>query len=208
MMNHPVTIRRLIVSLAVLAATSACGDVAREGRSPVYLVIDSFQAAPGNKLTPLVNPLFSDVITNVTSPAPCSATAPCPTWFNDIGSVVLHLVPKDISIAPTTNNQVTISRYHVAYKRADGRNTPGVDVPYGFDGALTWTVPPTGTVTAGFELVRNIAKKETPLVQLIANPQIIITVIADVTFYGRDQVGNDISVTGSISIEFGNFGDF
>jgi hypothetical protein len=28
-----------------------------------------------------------------------------------------------------------------------------------------------------------------------------------VTFYGRDQVGNDVSATGSISIAFANHGD-
>ena len=79
-------------------------------------------------------------------------------------------------------------------------------MPYGFDGAVTATVPADGAATMGFELVRHVAKEESPLVQLIANPQ-IITAIAEITFYGRDQVGNDISVTGSISIEFGNFGD-
>ena len=47
------------------------------------------------------------------------------------------------------------------YIRADGRNTPGVDVPYGFDGALTATV--SGSTTVGFELVRHIAKEEAPL---------------------------------------------
>jgi len=180
--------------------------VVREGRSPVYLVIDSLQAAQGNKPTTLGGQLISDVITNVITPAPCSAAAPCPTVFNDQGSVVFRLTPKDVGIAPTTNNQVTITRYRVTYKRADGRNTPGVDVPYGFDGAITGTVPATGTATFGFELVRHVAKEESPLVQLIANPQ-IINAIADVVFFGRDQVGNDISASGSISIQFGNFGD-
>jgi hypothetical protein len=28
-----------------------------------------------------------------------------------------------------------------------------------------------------------------------------------VTFYGKDRVGNDVSVTGQIQINFGNFGD-
>jgi len=28
-----------------------------------------------------------------------------------------------------------------------------------------------------------------------------------VTFYGRDQAGNDVSATGSIGIVFGNFAD-
>ena len=208
MIGCPHTIRLLIASLALLA-TSPQALVAREGRSPVYLVIDSLQAAQGNKPTSLGNPLFSDVLTNVITPAPCTATAPCPTVFSDLGSVVLRLSPKVVSLPTvplTTNNQVTITRYHISYQRADGRNTPGVDVPYGFDGAITATVPTDSAATMGFELVRHVAKEESPLVQLIANPQ-IITAIAEITFYGRDQVGNDISVTGSISIEFGNFGD-
>jgi hypothetical protein len=125
--------------------------------------------------------------------------------------VTLRLVPKDIgpvgaAAVPSSNNEVTITRVHVQYRRADGRNTPGADVPYGFDGASTATVPATGTVTLGFLLVRNTAKSESPLIQLQTNG-IIITTIADCTFYGRDRVGNDVSVTGSIQIDFGNFGD-
>jgi len=60
--------------------------------------------------------------------------------------------------------------------------------------------------SAGFQLVRTSAKQEAPLRPLVNNPDIIST-IADVTFYGRDQAGNDVSVTGSIGIDFGNFGD-
>jgi hypothetical protein len=108
-------------------------------------------------------------------------------------------------MAPSTNNSVTITRYHVAYRRADGRMTPGVDVPFAFDGGVTGTVVPGGTQVS-FEIVRHDAKQEAPLAQLRTNHNIIAT-IADVTFYGKDLVGNDISVTGSISIEFGNFGD-
>ena len=51
-----------------------------------------------------------------------------------------------------------------------------------------------------------MTKEEPPLVQLVANPSIIHT-IAEVTFYGTDLVGNAVTVTGSMSIEFGNFGD-
>ena len=35
----------------------------------------------------------------------------------------------------------------------------------------------------------------------------MISTIAEVTFYGRDQAGNEISVTGLLSINFGDFGD-
>lgn len=196
------------VFIGILALTGAsCGDVSLQGRSPMLLVIDLLAGSSGNTTPgPFGNPLFSDVLTSVTSPAPCTAEAPCQTVFGDLGQVVLRVIPKDITITePTTNNTVTITRYRVVYRRADGRNTPGVDVPYGFDGAVTGTVPTSGTVTLGFELVRHAAKQESPLVQLVQNPG-IITTIAEVTFFGADQAGNDIAVTGLIQVDFGNFG--
>ena len=90
------------------------------------------------------------------------------TIFNDLGQVTLTLAMKDdADRSPTTNNFITITRYRVRYIRADGRNTPGVDVPYGFDGAFTATV--SGPTTVGFELVRHIAKQEAPLEALARN---------------------------------------
>jgi hypothetical protein len=202
---------RFIGMAAIVAASISCGDVVRTGRSPAYLVIDSLQGAPGNRPTPLVGNLSSDVVTNLTSPAPCTSTNPCPTIFNDVGNATLRLALKDIGSpstpsTPTTNNEVTITRIHIKYKRADGRDQQGVDVPYEWDAAATVTVPAAGIATIGFELVRSIAKSESPLVQLQTSPSIINT-ITEVTFYGRDQAGNAVSVTGLIQINFGNFGD-
>ena len=54
--------------------------------------------------------------------------------------------------------------------RADGRNTPGVDVPYGFDGAFTVDGRRGETATAAFTLVRHIAKQEAPLGALARQP--------------------------------------
>jgi hypothetical protein len=101
---------------------------------------------------------------------------------------------------------VTITRYRVVYRRTDGRNVQGVDVPYAFDGGVTGTVPLGGTVTLSFELVRHVAKLEPPLAQLRSNGSLIYT-IADITFFGKDRVGNDIQATGSIQVDFGNFAD-
>lgn len=195
--------------LAVVVATVSCGDVVRQGRAPVFLVIDLLQGSRGGAdAGQATGFLHSDVITNITSPAPCTPDTPCPTIFNDSGVVTLRLSLKDIgsTTGPTSNNDVTITRYHVNFRRADGRNTPGVDVPYGFDGGATGTVPAGGKLDLSFELVRHIAKKEPPLVQLVTSP-VIISTIAEITFYGRDQVGNDVSVTGYLTVDFGNFGD-
>jgi hypothetical protein len=202
---------KTVVAIVALAAASAsCGNVVRQGKSPVFLVVDLLQARHGG--TTVGQPsgfLHSDVMTLVTTPAPCTTTSPCPTIFNDSGIVTLRTSSKDVTSAtsPTTNNDVTITRYHVRFVRADGRNVPGVDVPYAFDGAATGTIPAGGTLTLSFELVRHVAKEESPLVQLVYSPTIIST-IAEITFYGRDLVGNEVSATGTISVDFGNFGDF
>lgn len=197
---------RFVVLAALLAGSTACGDVVRQGRSPVFVVIDSLRAARGNAPQGLAANLLSDVVTNVTQPPPCTTTAPCATTFNDVGEAVLSLAMKNVTVEPTTNNQVTIRRYRVDYARTDGRNVPGVDVPYGFDGATTVTIAPGNPAAVGFEIVRNVAKQEAPLVQLITGANILDT-IATVTFYGTDQVGNAVSVSGTIRVSFANFAD-
>jgi hypothetical protein len=185
------TVSKGILVGAFAAVAVSCGDVVRQGRSPSVLVIDELKSATGHTLQ-------SDVVDMSTTP--CSVTNRCA--FSDSAEVTFSVVMKDVTIAPTDNNLVTINRYHVEYARADGRNRPGLDVPYSFDGAVTGTVP----TTLSFELVRQVAKQESPLVQLMTDRQVINT-IARVTFYGHDTVGNEVSVTGSILIEFGDFQD-
>jgi hypothetical protein len=198
--------RWCFAGVVLIAATASCGDAVRQGSSSAFLVMDSLKGKSGGHSASLSETLQSDVIVLLSTPAPCTPQAPCPAVFSDPGEVVLRLVPKNIGIAPTENNAVTVSRYHISFRRADGRNTPGVDVPYGWDGAVTATVLPGESRTISFELIRHVTKEEPPLVQLIANPSIIHT-IAEVTFYGTDLVGNAVTVTGNMSIEFGNFGD-
>ena len=198
------TVSSVICLAAVIQATlvmTSCGDVVRTGRAPVMLVMNSLTG--GTTATPY---LLSDV---VKEPDCVPATIPpttCPTVVNDVGAASLAVVMKDATLSPTSNNQVTISRYHVTFRRADGRNTQGVDVPWAFDGAVTVTIEAGNSGSAGFELVRHAAKTESPLIQLRKNPNVISTT-ADVTFYGQDLVGNDISVTGHLLVDFGNFGD-
>jgi hypothetical protein len=201
-------VTRLLGLAALVAGSISCGDLVRDSRSPVFLAPDSLTAASGASTT-FGSLLHSDVQVIVRSPAPCSDTNPCPTTFADLGQATFRILPKDVTpgvATPTTNNEVTITRYHVLYRRTDGRNVQGVDVPFAFDGALRGTVGVSGSSTMGFELVRHVAKAEPPLVQLKFSGG-IITTIADVTFYGTDRVGNAVQVTGSIQIDFGNFGD-
>ena len=70
---------------------------------------------------------------------------------------------------------------------------------------MTLTVG-TSEVSGSFTIVRNIAKDEAPLRALTVNG-VIISTIAEVTFYGHDQTGREVSVAANISVDFGNFGD-
>jgi hypothetical protein len=213
-MPHMPIVRRVLTLAALLAATTSCGGAVRNGSGAVYVTVLSMKGLAKSTTGTPTDTLLSDVQVLVTSPPPCTPTSPCPTVFDDFGEMVLQLTPKNVLVAPTTNNQVTFTRYHVDFTRADGLNTPGVDVPYGFDGALTALVPPAGQTTVIFELVRHVAKEEPPLAQLVpvsfGTVQIngvVINTIATVTLYGTDQVGNAVSVSASMSVEFGNFGD-
>lgn len=200
-----------LLAAVLTLASAGCGEYVRQSRSPSQIVIMSLEGSSGADPGATGNPVLSDVITNRTTPAPCEATSPCPTFYNDLGEVTMSLILRDpgqpgLAASPSLINQVTITRYRVVYQRSDGRNTHGVDVPYPFDGAVTFTVPATGSVTAAFELVRNAAKQEAPLRALATNG-LIITTHAEVTFFGRDQAGNEVQAVGSLQVNFGNFAD-
>lgn len=187
----------LAALVSSLAFTACASEFTRTGSSPSFIVIDSLQGASGAEPGTFGNPLLSDVLTGGGT-------------FNDLGRAQMRLLLRDSTspTGPTGVNAITLSRYHVEYRRTDGRNTPGVDVPYGFDGAVTVTVPTTGNVTFGFEIVRNQAKWEPPLSNMRGlGGRLMISTLAEVTFYGRDQAGNEVMASGTIQINFADFAD-
>ena len=186
-------------------ASAGCG-VAQQGRAPVVLRIDEIVASSGAGSLSFSGYLHSDVMTLVKV-----NNVDVPTRYSDPGRVTLSAVLRDpgapgVSNTPSELNTVTITRYRVVYRRTDGRNVQGVDVPYAFDSGMTISIPASGTGQQTFDLVRVSAKLEAPLAALIVNGQ-ALDMIADVTFYGKDMHNNDIAVTGSIGVTFANYGD-
>ena len=179
---------------ALAVAAASCGSV-REGTGTSFLIVDGMDFAPGNDRTQFEATLHSDVNTPGGN-------------FDDLGRATFRLGLKDPGPStapntPTQNQFITIDRYHVRFFRADGRNTQGVDVPYEFDGAFTATVAANSVQTA-FVVVRHDAKREAPLAILGSN-RLILTIIAEITFYGRDQTGHETQAVARASIDFGNF---
>ncbi len=201
---------KVIVVAALTMLMTSCGEYVRQGRSPSQVYVQSMLAASGAEPDEFGGTLNSDVET-IVERSVNGAQVQSPTIFSDIGQVTMVMTLKDpgqpgLASSPSPLNAVTFTRYRVTYVRSDGRKTPGVDVPFPFDGATTFTVPVEGSISQGFEIVRHIAKTEAPLVALARNFNLIST-IAEVTFFGRDLAGNDVIATGSIGISFGNFGD-
>ena len=192
------------VCLLALAA-AGCGDLVRQGHGPGMATVTLLEGSSGATPGEWVGTLSSDVVTYV-SRTINGTEVRVPTIFADAGRAIVTVEMKDPNTSPTSINTATFSRYRVTYQRADGRNTPAVDVPAPFDSAVTFSASPGTPGTVAFDLVRNVAKGESPLVGLVSN-QDLITVIATVTFYGQDHAGNDVSASGNIGITFGNFGD-
>jgi hypothetical protein len=199
-------IARLVAGAACLIASVSCGgELLRTGRAPVYLTIENMTAAAGGTGTSAF--LLSDVQVLVDQQIN-GQNVRVPTIFNDNATATISANLKNPSINATALNNVTLTRYRVNFRRTDGRNTPGVDVPFGFDGGLGVSIPAGSSSSVSFEIVRHQAKLEPPLKSLAGlGGQGFISTIAEVTFWGHDQNGNQVSVTGRIDVQFGDFAD-
>ena len=206
--RHAMAVPAVVVSVM---ASASCGNVVRQGRSPAFLVVDLLTAASGARPGTFGQTLESDVVTYVTETVG-GQQVKVATIFEDLGQVQLRILLKDqgspgAPATPSNINNITINRYRVVYRRADGRNVPGVDVPYPFDGAVTGTITNT-PVQLSFILVRIQAKLEAPLKALAGGGgSVAISTIADVTFYGQDLAGNEVECVGTLSVNFADWGD-
>jgi hypothetical protein len=195
-----VTPRLMAGALALGLSAPACStDLQRASESSSYVMIDALAAASGASPTEFGNFLDSDVQTEG-------------GVLGDIGRANFRLAMKDPGsndnpLTPAPTNYITLTRYHIDYVRADGRKDQGKDTPYSFDGAMTVTVVPSGSVST-FEIVRVQSKLEAPLMNLRGlGGDVAIYTLARITFYGHDQSGRDVSVTGEIGVNFADFAD-
>lgn len=205
MNRHSRIVKFAGAALAIMLAAPGCSSFLTKQSASSYLILNSLEASTGKEPDKLSNSLASDVLTFVKVDE-----VRVPTIFVDNLVAAFSLGMKDPGStetpnSPSTTNFITLTRYHVRFIRSDGRNTEGVDVPYAFDGAFTATVGADGA-KAAMTLVRAQAKSEAPLKVLIGAIGAIST-IAEITFYGKDQTGREVSVVGKISVDFADWGD-
>jgi hypothetical protein len=103
----------------------------------------------------------------------------------------------------------TVERYQVDYYRSDGRNTPGVDVPYSISGNLAQEVVEESSADLNIEVVRRQAKLEPPLRNLVGlGGQQVVTMFANITLHARTTtLQNTNPISARLQIDFADFAD-
>jgi hypothetical protein len=202
------TAGRLAGAAACVVSLASCGgELLSTGRAPMLLVVEGMEATAGGGGATSGAFLLSDVVTLVDDTVN-GVKVKVPTIFDDSATATIRSVAKNPDATTTPINGITLTRYHVSFRRTDGRATPGVDVPYSFDGGLGISIPPDGSASVAFEIVRHQSKLEPPLKNLAGGGGLgFISTIAEITFYGHDQNGNEVTVTGRIDVQFGDFAD-
>lgn len=181
-------------------ASCTTPDTLEQDTTNTFVVVESMGGEDGTEI-------FSDVC--VLEEDPDTGVFFC-TFFNDNAIVEMSAVLKNQNqFAQSFLNDITFTSYRVTFTRADGRNTPGVDVPFPFDGAMTMLVGANaGPVSRAFVLVRHQAKLEPPLASLVGSGgSLFISVLAEIEFFGHDGAGRPISVKGFMNVHFGDFAD-
>ena len=111
--------------VAILIGSASCGDVARTGRSPSMMIIQSLEGASGASPPGVLDvPAFGRSVVGGRGGRSNEGA----TFFNDIGQATLRLEPKDRGLSGTGGsiaplNQVVLNRYRIEFHRTDGRET-------------------------------------------------------------------------------------
>jgi len=200
-MRHMTTWLKILGLAALVLLAWACNPVEDDSKSPTMIVIEAVRGtdADGNE----ADYLQSDVIVVDTTTQATSIHA-------DAAVATLRaatLDPKPV-LGVSQWSDITLTRYVVSYSRTDGNNRPGVDVPYPFEGSLSFLLKTSVSTDIGFIVVREVAKAEPPLVNLVANrAEGVIQCRAQIDFYGQDMTGKKVKATGYLTVFFANYAD-
>lgn len=204
----------ILVLLFVCLISYACSRVEDNTRSGTLLEVTNVVGDAGGNNGEISAPLLSDTCDN--DDADPQDPDLC-TVFNDNANLTFRnqylMLGPGVGFTPTPINDVIVNRYRVDYFRANSRNIPGVDVPFGIDGTMNVRVPigtPSnpGTGLGSIIVVRHVAKKEPPLAELDnGTSELLITANAELRFWGQDIAGRTVSATGYLEIHFANYGE-
>jgi hypothetical protein len=191
-------------ALAVLVAAAlllpACNPVEKESDAISQLILESLTGTTMEGSD--ANYLQSDVLYQNPDTGETTIIA-------DVATATFsarQLDPNPI-LGPSSFADITVTSYAVTYFRADGRNVEGVDIPYGFGGQVSIRVPVGVSTPLGFIVVRESAKQEPPLVNILqaGTRAEVLAMTARIDFYGHDGSNKKVKATGYLPIYFANY---
>ena len=191
---------KMKILVLIIAALFLASCVAKENDSTSgsFLIINSLT---GNDLEGAAGSttVFSDVLTDG-------------SIIND--NAVANVNAQIYNPAKTADisyfNNVVVDQIDVEFKRTDGRNVEGVDVPYRFTQPMNMLVVVDTPLEIPFVLIRHVAKLEAPLLALreVPSQSFVLQLVAKVTLNGKDLGGHRVApVTGYLSVWCANFAD-
>jgi hypothetical protein len=187
---------RIALVLTAFLALYSCNPVEDDSRSASILRVENILGTDAEGSSG--NFLQSDVLMSTGSVRADRATA----------TLRAETLDPDPLLGTSQYNDVVVTRYLVSYSRTDGRKTPGVDVPYPFEGSLSTVIRAGATASISFVIVREVAKLEPPLLNLVeVTGEKVLTCTAKVEFYGHDMVNKTVKATGYLTIYFANYAD-
>ncbi len=188
----------IVFVVCIIFSFPGCNKLENSTTSASKLIVESITGRDleGNEDSTTI---FSDVITEG-SVVNDNAVA---------GLTTVVLDPFACAATCTYYQSILVDQVDVRYTRADGLNTPGVDVPYGFSQKVHMVVGVGEKVSLPFVLIGHNAKLESPLVELInIGQEKILKLEAEITFHGKDLGGHRTeSVKGYVSVWCADFGD-
>lgn len=190
---------RVAALLGAAAVLVACNPIENQSQSATLLIVENMLGTDhlGNN----VNFLESDVVQG-------EATAPIYVADMAIASLRASSLNPNPNLGVSQYYNIQLTRYVVTFIRSDGRNVPGVDVPYTFEGSVSVLIQVGRTVDVPFVIVRQVAKIEPPLNSLRGGyPDEVLNVTAKVDFYGHDLANRAVTTSGYLPVYFANYID-
>ncbi|OGD39534.1 MAG: hypothetical protein A2V45_07390 [Candidatus Aminicenantes bacterium RBG_19FT_COMBO_58_17] len=187
---------RIAVILSAFLALYSCNPIEDDSRSASMLLVDNVLGTDAEGKSG--NYLQSDVVLSSGTIKADTATA----------TLRAETLDPDPLLGTSPYNDLVVTRYLVSYTRTDGRNVPGVDVPYPFEGSMSTVVKAGSTASVSFIIVREVAKLEPPLLRLVdLGAEVVLACTAKVEFYGHDTTNRTVKATGYLTIYFANYAD-
>jgi hypothetical protein len=196
--------RWIAVSLVALSAVGCVPNWATQNNSDLLMRIVDVDLTSGSGDTgEILNSDISDT-------------------FNDDAVLTVELLRKNPRAPSVPVEDVVLESYQVRYFRTDGQNREGVDVPFRFTGPLHTRIhAPTAEAETTAEVLVNVvrhqAKQEPPLKNMLgvnvdngvilAGGQLIVTMVAEITVYGRTTNDRTLSATTRAQVNFADFAD-